>query len=173
MTPEEAREMSVRMSHFTASCKRLEAPDIDEMYKDRWVAAYHGEVVAVAETLDGLCAAVDEKQIPRGECHFRAVGDPVDTRPVEETPWRPIDTAPQDDPILVARFRENGEVPDYVVSACFGTGFPGRIQCASYSGWFVDAVPLEHPPVKGIMILHGIVSRDPDHAPTHWMRMSK
>ena len=89
--------------------------------------------------------------------------------------WHLIDTAPAhtDESIIAARFREGCSIPDYVVSARYGTAFPIMIQCASYSGFFVDGVPIESPPRKGSIRLFGIVSRDTECAPTHWMEIPK
>jgi hypothetical protein len=90
--------------------------------------------------------------------------------------WHLIETARKDfeeKPILLARFRAGADVPDYVVSAVWGTAFPSTIQCAFYSGWFVDGVPLEDPPKRrrGAQIMSGVVSFELDCAPTHWMEI--
>lgn len=84
--------------------------------------------------------------------------------------WRPIATAPKypECPLLLACFRPTSPHPLYVVSASWGTAFPGTIQCASYAGWFVDPVPVADPPnYRGVKILNGVLDRT-EFAPTHW-----
>ena len=69
-------EMAARRARFIASCRRIEEPDIDAVYDRRWVAAHDGQIVTWADSLDGLCDAVDAMGLPRGECQFRYVGAP-------------------------------------------------------------------------------------------------
>ena len=90
------------------------------------------------------------------------------------TQWKPIETAPkgEDQRVLLACFPTQADIAEgtsfYVVSAIWGTEMPGWVQLASYSGWFVDPIPLEDPPRrKGIRLQSGILSRD-EFAPTHW-----
>lgn len=90
--------------------------------------------------------------------------------------WHPIETLENSDgeTLLLARFREGAALPDYVVSATFGVAMPGYTDCASYSGWFVDGVPLDDPPrYRGTRISSGILSKDHGFAPTHWTYIPK
>jgi len=85
--------------------------------------------------------------------------------------WKPIKSAPKTEgcaPIYLAHFQAKEIWPTYVVIARWGTDMPGYIHCASYSGWFVDGIPLEDPPRrKGVNNYHGILPRA-EYAPTHW-----
>lgn len=88
--------------------------------------------------------------------------------------WRPINTAIEnpDKKILIARFHPGNQIPDYVISATYGTEWPSFLDCATYSGWFVDGVPLRDPPRrKGVHLTFGILSIDGEWAPTHWMEI--
>lgn len=89
--------------------------------------------------------------------------------------WRPISTVEdaQDDLILLAHFPDDNPTPLYVISAQHGTAMPGWIQLASYSGFFVDGIPLKDPErYRGVHITSGILPGENDElAPTHWMRI--
>ena len=99
-------------------------------------------------------------------------------RAVRRSPnlWRPIATAAHDPDaqVLLAKFSHDHDCPDYVVSAHWGTDMPGHTDLASYSGWFVDPVPLMDPPRhrRNVTVTFGILARD-EWAPTHWLPTSK
>lgn len=82
--------------------------------------------------------------------------------------WKPIDDdTPRDRKIILSSWR-NGHCL-WVTSAEWGVAMPGYIQCASYSGWFIDPVPIFDPSKsRKEYVSHGTIIGN-TWPPTHWM----
>ena len=97
----------------------------------------------------------------------------IDTNNDDWLPIALVSTIKDGEPLLLAHFRPPDPVPIYVVMACWGTEMPGHTSCTSYSGWFVEAIPLEDPPRRrGTIYASGILSRS-SLPPTHWKGLGR
>src|SRR5690606_39842207 len=85
--------------------------------------------------------------------------------------WQPIETAPKDgETVWLASFAPGADLPRWIAQASYGVAMPSTLQCASYSGWFVDPPLIADPSrYRGGRAEHGVIYED-DLGPTHWMR---
>lgn len=68
-------ELVRRLKSYQKSRARLADTDVREQYRDRWVAAYEGKVIADSEAFDTLLRDVDAMGVPRGQVAVEFMSD--------------------------------------------------------------------------------------------------